>query len=53
MQEITLEELYEVLIWTDLGIYLPNGSLNKTATKNETNNLLTDLNKLGYKIVKQ
>lgn len=52
MQEITLEELYEVFVNNKL--YVSWGHLPlKNDTEAKLRQILTDLNKLGYKIVKQ
>lgn len=48
MQEITLEELYEV-IWQ----VNTQSEGRRLEAKESVQLLLTDLNKLGYKIVKQ
>lgn len=49
MQEITLEELYEVIKWRGLSAFDGDTETTPLAVQQ----VLTDLNKLGYKIVKQ
>jgi len=51
--EITLEELYEVIVKNGLAAFDEYGDHLQLATKILLKSFLTDLNKLGYKIVKQ
>lgn len=48
MQEITLQELLKILVYAHV-----ESSLNKVSGIQFANLILTDLKKLGYKIVKE
>lgn len=53
MKEITLEELYEVITDTGLMVTGNNNRFSEHWTKEAVTQVLTDLKKLGYKIVKE
>lgn len=53
MKEITLNELYEVITMNGLWATDSDGEREYGWTEDAVAEVLTDLNKLGYKIVKE
>lgn len=53
MIEITLEELYWAITHNDLRVTNHDGETDYETTHEAVSELLTDLKKLGYKIVKE